>query len=65
MPLVWTKGVRPTWFVPDCLENIRHDAPDDASMTVYTADGVAVFGRVIHGSEKRWAAVLDDGWKYV
>ena len=67
MPLVWTDKTRPhkSFFCPDRIENIRHDAQDDENMTVYTADGVAVCGRVVHGSKKYWATNLDPGWEWV
>ncbi len=67
MPLLFI-GTRtkkqPPWFPPDRLENVRHDAPGDANMVVYDANGLPVWGRVVPGATKRWEHKLSD-WVWV
>ena len=55
---------RPPFFPPDRIENLIHDAADDESMTVYDAAGVAIWGRVVSGSGKRWECRMHD-WLWV
>ena len=54
---------QPPWFVPDRLENVRHDANDDESMTVLDANGVPVFGRIVENARAMWVCKLND-WAY-
>jgi hypothetical protein len=46
------------YFTPDAIENITHDAPDDYNMTVFDANGLAVFGRQVENSKGNWYAHL-------
>lgn len=67
MPLLFI-GVRtaqnPPFFVPDRLENVRHDAPDGVNMVVYDANGIPVFGRVVEGTSETWRCRMTD-WVWV
>ena len=56
---------RPAFFMPDRIENFRHDASPDQSMVVRTADGMAVCGRHVPGSTDTWEHVLDPHYELV
>lgn len=50
---------REPFFAPDCLENLRTDAPADVSIVVLDQHGAPVCGRCIEGAA-RVVYVLED-----
>ena len=65
MPLIFIgKYSEKPYFIPDRMENVRHNAADDESMTVYDSSGKPIFGRVIEGSTKQWSCQLHN-WLWV
>jgi hypothetical protein len=55
---------RPSFFMPDSIENINHDAKPTENMTVFTQDGVAVCGRVVGSPSGHWIATLQKEYFY-
>ena len=66
MPLIFLGDEKnKPYFMPDCLENFRHDARPDQSMAVLTNEGYPVCGRVIDGATSKWVCVLPKEYKYI
>jgi hypothetical protein len=55
----------PAYFMPDCVENIRHDVSENCSFTVYTKDLKAICGYVANDSLAHYALILPDNYKWI
>lgn len=55
---------RPSFFMPDSIENIIHDAKPTENMTVFTHYGVAVCGRVVDSHSGHWIGTLAKEYYY-
>lgn len=51
---------RTSFFIPDRMDNIKHDAKEEESMIVYDIKEYPIFGRVVDGKRSTWYHVLEN-----
>lgn len=51
---------RTSFFIPDRMDNIHHDAKENESMIIYDYNYIPIFGRVVDGKRSTWYHILED-----
>lgn len=57
--------VKKPFFMPDCIENIKHDVPAGYSFTVNTVEKDAVFGFVANKSLGYYSLTLPENYRLI
>ena len=53
-----------SFFNPDRLTHIKHDAPDNCNIIVFTTAGIQIFGRVLNNPQGTWISILDEQYQW-